>query len=90
MSDTEVPKAEHDDFPSMLWSFLSNINWKLAIIMFIIGVIIFSDVFINMFIAKIPNTMNVNIVNSKGSVIQLLCYTLSLVLADSAIRGKIL
>jgi hypothetical protein len=89
-----IESAKHntdgDDFPSMVKHLLYNVNWKLGIIVFILGFILFSNLFVDNVISKFPNTIDAGIVNTKGSIIQLILYVIILLTVDIMIRGNML
>jgi hypothetical protein len=96
--DTEKTKPElekeddrdGDDFPSMFKNLLYNVNWKLGIVMLILGFFIFSNLFVDNVISKLSDTTELGMVNTKGSVLQLLAYTLILLSVDLMIKGNLL
>ncbi len=92
-SDVSLDKTTSDmdsDFPSMVKHLLYSVNWKLGIIMLVLGFIIFSNLFVDNVISKMSNTTEMGMVNTKGSVIQLLFYTLTLLCIDLMIKGNLL
>ncbi len=78
------------DFIGMTKSLIGNINYKLAILMFIFGFIIFSNLFADKVISKFEGTIENDTVNTKGSIVQLVFYTIGLIIIDLFIKAEII
>lgn len=78
----------HGDFPSIGVELIKKINFKIAIFLFLIGIFIFSDVFIENFLPK--NVVDGYCADSKGTVIQLLIFVLLYIIIDLLVQGNIL
>lgn len=76
------------DFPSIGVEIIKKINFKIAIFLFLIGIVIFSDVFIENFLPK--NMVDGYCADSKGTLIQLLIFVLLYLLIDLFVQGGIL
>lgn len=103
MSDTETlttdkykPKKDkckydngNSDFPSMGVELFKKINFKVALFMFLIGLVILSDMFIEKFI-PIEYQDGTNNPNTKGTFLQLLVMVISYIIVDLLVQGDIL
>jgi hypothetical protein len=69
---------------------LSNINYKVAFMLFVISIVIFSDVFIDTVIRPFGNTVEAECTTTKGTMIQLLFLTISYILIDLIVKYEIL
>lgn len=79
-----------DDLPSIFSDLFSSINYKMAIFLFILGIMIFSDVFIDLFLTSIPGAVYGDVTTNKGTIIQLLCLVFSYIIVDLMITGEII
>lgn len=78
-----------DDFPSMLVNLLTSINIKIAIFIFIIGMIIFSDMFVLNVLSSFKDAVNnIQTPTTNGTVIQLICLTIGYICIDLLVQGK--
>lgn len=64
----------------------SKINYKLSIFMFIIGMFIFSDLFVESFLHGIPDAVDGEYPTTKGTVVQLTVFCLVLLVLDLLIE----
>lgn len=71
-----------DDFPSMATDLMKSINWKLGFLIFIFGIFIFSDLFIENFVSQFSGAVEGDCPTTKGTVIQLLFLVLGYLIAD--------
>lgn len=83
-------KTSSDDFPSIFSDLFNAINYKVMFFLFIIGVMIFSDVFIELFLAPINGAVFGDVPTNKGTIIQLLVLTLGYVCADLLVKGQVI
>jgi len=92
MSESIEYKPEHDnsksDFMEVGGNIFTNVPYKLTFFMFFIGMLLFSDLFINNVLSGIPDTVDGECPTSKGTIIQLLLYCLSLIICDLMIKYK--
>jgi hypothetical protein len=68
--DCADPDDNTTDLVGATGSFFAMINYKLIIIMFLIGVIIFSDLFIEKFLTGFNGAVDGETPTSKGTMIQ--------------------
>ncbi len=82
--DYDNKKNDHkkSDLMSISGSIISKINYKISIFLFIVGMILFSDVFINSVLSKIPNSVSGECTTTKGTVLQLTILCLFYLTAD--------
>jgi hypothetical protein len=83
--ENSVPDHEHD-FTGVLKSIINKVNFKLAIVMFIFGFILFSNFAFDKFIAKFSGAVDGDQLTTKGAIIQLVFYTLALIVFDLLIK----
>ena len=88
-ADSENRDGDSDDFPSMLGDLCVNINWKIAFILFIIGIFIFSDVFIELLLVRIKGAVEGDVTTTKGTVIQLAIYSVAYIVIDLLVAGGV-
>lgn len=82
--------SDRDDFSSMLIDLLRRVNLKVAILLFLVGIFIFSDIFIEMILSKFSGTVDGFETTTKGTILQLLFMSISYIILDLLIQGDIL
>lgn len=80
---------EGEDFISMFSDLFNSINYKVAILLFILGVLIFSDTFIELFLTPIDGAVQGDEATTKGTTIQLVLLTLGYIIIDLIVAGDI-
>lgn len=86
-----IPDNTSDtDFVKVSGSLIGDINYKLAFFMFIIGVFIFSDLFIEGFLSKFDNTVADEYPTTKGTMVQLLILCIFLIILELLIKWRLL
>ena len=93
MSDPiEIEDLQDDmqtDFVQIGGNIFSNINYKLAFFMFFIGMILFSDVFIEGVLSKMStDCVDGECPTTKGTIVQLLIFVLIMIVLDLLIKVK--
>ena len=97
MSDSETlvddntkksEKEPDNDFPSICVELTKKVNFKVAFFMFMLGLFIFSDVFMNNFLSESLHEGGVP--NSTGTLVQLTIFVLSYIVIDLLVQGEIL
>lgn len=83
-------KAKKTDFMQLTGNLITDINYKVAFLLFVIGMIVFSDVFIDNVISKIDGTVDGEITTSKGTILQLLFLVIGYVIADLVVKYEVL
>lgn len=84
------PKKDRDDLGNMFTDFFGKINFKIAIFLFIFGIFIFSDIFIEHVLGKIGNATSADATTSKGTMIQLLIMVLFYLVVDLFVQGEVI
>ena len=67
---------------------LSNINYKLFVFMYLFGMLIFSDIFIENFLSRFNDTIDGENTTTKGTMIQLLMFCIAMIVLDLLIKYK--
>lgn len=83
-------KSKKSDFMSMTGGLITDINIKVAFLLFIIGVLIFSDVFIDGILRGIGGTVDDQCTTTKGTVIQLTLLSLAYIILDLVVKYGLL
>jgi hypothetical protein len=84
--DEEVSKKS--DFVSMSGNVLSMINYKVAFFMYIIGMLIFSDLFIEGVLQTMSNDLvEGTCTTTKGTCVQLLFFIIAYILLDLSVAA---
>jgi len=81
-SSFENDEVQKTDFMKLSGNLLSNINYKMVFIIFFIGMLIFSDIFIENVISRFSDAVYHESVTSKGTMIQLLFLCLAYIIFD--------
>lgn len=83
--------ADKTDFIDVGRNILSSINYKIAFFIFVIGFIIFSDLFISSFLNSIDGAVDVDgIVTTKGTIVQLMVLTIAYIVVDLLAKKHII
>lgn len=91
--DKQIKKIDNSnansDFPNMFVDLIKKVNVKVSIFLFILGIFIFSDIFIENFL---PSSYQdgTNCPNSSGTVVQLVILVLAYIIIDLLCQGGIL
>lgn len=89
--EAEMPKKNNrDDLGNMATDFFGCINFKIAIFLFVFGIFIFSDLFIENVLCKIKDATHADTATTKGTMIQLLVFVLFYLVIDLLIQGGII
>ena len=74
--------SDKSDLMKVSGNLISNLPIKMAIIIFFIGMIVFSDLFIDGVLSKFDNSVLGECTTSKGSIIQLLFLVFGFIIMD--------
>lgn len=74
------------DFVSITGSLLSSINFKMGFFLFFLGMLVFSDLFINTVLNNFTDTIHGECTTTKGSIIQLLTLTVGFLILDLMVK----
>jgi hypothetical protein len=92
-SEEECDKklSDDDDFPSMFVKLFSRINIKVAIFIFILGLFLFSDIFIKNILSSFKGAVSdLGYPTTNGTVIQLIFLIIAYLIVDLLIQGNYL
>lgn len=78
---------DDDDFPNMFVDLFRCINFKVAIFLFIFGVFIFSDLFVENVISRFSGSVEGDCPTTKGTVMQLTILTMAYLVIDLIVQG---
>ena len=79
-------KSKKTDFMKMTGNLIGNINYKVAFLLFMIGMIIFSDIFIDGFLSHISDTVSGECPTTKGTMLQLLFMVIAYIVLDLVVQ----
>ena len=79
-----------DDLAGMTTSMLGRINFKAGIFIFLMGILIFSDVFIQQVLTKFNGASHDGQASTGGTVIQLIVLVLGYLIVDLLVQGSCL
>lgn len=82
--------SSNADFITMFYDLFNSINYKVTILLFLLGVILFSDIFIESFLIHISGAVDGDTPTSKGTTIQLLLQTLGYIIFDLLVSGNVI
>jgi hypothetical protein len=82
--------SSNADFITMFYDLFNAINYKVTILLFLLGVILFSDIFIESFLIHISGAVDGDTPTSKGTTIQLLLQTIGYIVFDLLVSGNII
>jgi hypothetical protein len=89
-SASSTSEKKLDDFSTMFMELVSNLKIKVALILFIFSLFIFSDIFIDNVLVMIKGANQDGFVTSFGTIIQILFITIGFLLIDLLVSGKII
>ena len=90
---TVKKKKQPNDFSGLIGGLANSINYKMVILIFLVYILLNSDVFINRILSKIDGTTTYNPLNSpntKGHVILGLLLSMCYILIDSLIKSDLI
>lgn len=80
--DNEDNTSKKSDFMKMGGSVIKSINIKMAFFLFILGMLLFSDLFISSVLSKFNDSVQGECTTTKGTFIQLLFLCLGYIILD--------
>ena len=86
MEEDVDPKKS--DFVKISSETFTTLNIKIAVFLFFIGMVIFSDVFISNILVKIPDSTEGESTTTKGTIAQLTIFVLMYLLVDLIVQKK--
>lgn len=79
-----------DDLTSVIMDIASNVQYKLFMLIFLMFIILSTDVFVNRILSKFKGATEVKVIQSWGVMIQGLFLLISMITLDAAIKNKII
>lgn len=79
-----------DDFPSMTMDLIKNINWRVAMFLFVIMIFVFSDTFIETFLIGFDGSVEGDCATTKGTTVQIILVVIAYIIIDIMVKNKIL
>lgn len=83
-------KSNKTDLMKMTGNLLSNINYKVAFLLFVVSVVIFSDVFIDNVLHGIDGAIEGDSTTTKGTMVQLIFMIVSYIFIDLIVQYEVL
>jgi hypothetical protein len=74
------------DFPSMFTDLFKSINWKVAILLYMFSIFIFSDLFIELFLSS--QHLSGDTPNDTGTMIQISSLVATYIIVDLLVQGR--
>ena len=87
IDDNQEDKSNKSDFVTMGGSLLWQINFKVGLYLLIIGMVLFSDIFIDGVLYKIDGTTHGECTTTKGTMIQLILFILAYLVLDILVKN---
>jgi len=95
MSDTETlddcskktKVSDRDDFSGMTATVLTKVNFKVAIFIFLLGILVFSDVYIENALSKFKGASHDGQATTKGTMLQLMTLVIGYIIIDLLVQG---
>jgi hypothetical protein len=88
-NDSTDSLKDGDDFPSMTVKLFTRMNIKIAIFIFILGLFIFSDVFVRTVLASFDGAVNqMEGPTTRGTIVQLIFLVVGYIIIDLLAQGK--
>jgi hypothetical protein len=79
-------RGKKSDFMKIFGDVLSSANWKVAGLIFMLGFLIFSDIFIDNVLIGFSDTVDGACTTTKGTVLQLLFLCLAYLILDLVVQ----
>lgn len=92
LHDTEVitpNNSQQNSFPVMLTKMFTHINWRIGLFIFVLGIFVFSDVFIELFLSGVPGATSLGNATTKGTIIQMVIITIAYLLVDVLVQSDV-
>lgn len=79
-----------DDFPSMMTDMFHGVPWKVSLFLFIIMVLTFSDIYIELFLNSVDGAVEGDCPTTKGTMIQIVTTIICYIVLDLLVQGHFL
>lgn len=83
-------QSEKSDFIKLFADIFSKVDWILVLILFILGLIIFSTTFVEEVLLKVPDAVQGDCPTTKGTIIQLATLIGGYVISDILHKYKVI
>ena len=83
-------KRSKDDLTSMFSDLFNTINYKVAFFLFVLGIFIFSDLFVDGVLTSFRDAVYTDSPTTKGTTVQLIFLTLGYIVIDLLVTGKVI
>jgi hypothetical protein len=80
-------KRSKDNLTAMFSDLFNSINYKVAIFLFILGIFIFSDLFVDGILSSFKDAVYTDTPTTKGTAIQLMFLTIGYIVIDLLVSG---
>lgn len=87
---TDNSEDKSGDSETILGQIVTKVNWKMGIFIFIIGILIFSDVFVNNILTRFNDSEDMGCPNNKGTLIQMGFLVCAYWVSDGLIRSRVI
>lgn len=82
-------KRSKDDLMAMFSDLFNSINYKVAFFLFILGIFIFSDLFVDGVLMSFKDAVYTDVPTTKGTTIQLMFLTIGYIVIDLLVSGNV-
>lgn len=90
MDSEEIAEPKKGDLINVIVDFMNEINYKLVFFLFMIFLLLSSDVFLAQILSNINGAMELNTVTTYGTIIQGLFLILFYIIADMLIKTDLI
>jgi len=90
LRETKKKKSKKTDFMAITGGLLKNINYKVAFLLFMISMVIFSDVFIEGVLSGFSDAVSGECTTTKGTMLQLMFMVIAYIILDLIVKYDIL
>jgi hypothetical protein len=85
----EFDESRHD-FMAMFSDIFNSINYKVAFFLFLLGIFLFSDIFVENFLTTFKGAVYADSPTTSGTTIQLVFLTIGYIILDLLVVGKVI
>ena len=88
--DEKPRKSKKTDLMKMTGNLITAVNYKVAFLLFIVSMVIFSDVFIDNIILSFSETTEGECTTTKGTMLQLMFMVVAYIILDLVVQYDLL
>jgi hypothetical protein len=85
-NEDELDNGKKSDFVAVSGNIISSINYKLGLFMFMLGMLVFSDLFIEKILGGLGGAVDGECTTTKGTIIQLVMFVILMLALDVLIK----